>query len=81
MKDNGHHATFTDARDRSWPYFENALSVHADLIFAQGGITAIQALIVMVSLRQEYQRIRPNFSGAYRLAIRKHTETSLLSIC
>lgn len=33
----------------SWQYFENAMSVHTDLIYMRSGLMAIQALLAMVS--------------------------------
>lgn len=41
--------SFVDAEAQSWQLFENALSVFTDLIFGHSGLTAVQALIVMVS--------------------------------
>ncbi|EXJ76280.1 uncharacterized protein A1O5_00788 [Cladophialophora psammophila CBS 110553] len=40
-------SAFIEARTQAWRYFENALSMHTDLIYGRSGVTAIQALLVM----------------------------------
>ena len=42
-------SAFIESRNQSWWYFENALSVHTELIYARSDVVAIQALAVMVS--------------------------------
>jgi len=39
--------SFTKARAQAWRYFENALSVHTDLIYSRSDLTAVQALLSM----------------------------------
>jgi hypothetical protein len=46
---SGQSSTFSKARSRSWPYFENALSVQTELVYAKSGVTEIQTLALMVS--------------------------------
>ncbi|EXJ71827.1 uncharacterized protein A1O5_04328 [Cladophialophora psammophila CBS 110553] len=43
---NSHNA-FNEARTQSWPYFENALSAHTDLLFSRSDMTTIQAFLAM----------------------------------
>ncbi|KAH7126494.1 fungal-specific transcription factor domain-containing protein [Dactylonectria estremocensis] len=38
---------FTESRAQSWKYFENALSVHTDLLYVHTDLTSIQALVIM----------------------------------
>jgi hypothetical protein len=45
--------SFVDAEAQSWQLFENTLSVFTDLIFGHSGLTAVQALTVMVSVDSE----------------------------
>ena len=40
--------SFEHAQYEAWKYFENALSVHTELIYMRSGLMAIQALITMV---------------------------------
>ncbi len=42
-------AGFLEAYEKSWRYFENALSVQTELLYYRTGILAVQALTVMVS--------------------------------
>lgn len=42
-------AKFTDIQQLSLRYFQNALSVYTDLLYMPSGLTAVEALIVMVS--------------------------------
>ena len=46
----GNHISFTDAENQGWKYFQNALSVHTDLLFAPTGLSAVRALAAMVSV-------------------------------
>ncbi|VUC32619.1 unnamed protein product [Clonostachys rosea] len=39
--------SFTRSRAESWKYFENALSVHTDLLYVSSDIMSIQALMLM----------------------------------
>ena len=39
-----------DTQAQAWQFFENALSVHTELLYAPSNITAIQALAIMVRL-------------------------------
>jgi hypothetical protein len=45
---DSHQRTFAESRAQAWRYFNNALSVHTDLIYKQTDLSAIQALLVMV---------------------------------
>ncbi|OQU99364.1 Fungal specific transcription factor domain-containing protein [Cladophialophora immunda] len=47
LSEGAYPSAFLEARTQAWRYFENALSVHTDLIYGRSGITAIQALLVM----------------------------------
>ena len=40
--------TFADAQKQAWKYFENALSVHTELIYMHSDLLAIEALMAMV---------------------------------
>jgi len=42
------HVTFKQAQAQAWQYFENALEAHTNLLFTPTGLTAVQALTVMV---------------------------------
>jgi hypothetical protein len=41
---------FAEAQDRAWQFFENALSVHTELLYCTTGLLAVQALAAMVRL-------------------------------
>ena len=49
LSDGPYPSAFNEARNTSWRYFENALSVHTELVYARSGIIAVQALALMVS--------------------------------
>ena len=40
--------TFGEDQARAWRYFENALSVHTELLYTPTGLPAVQALAIMV---------------------------------
>jgi hypothetical protein len=40
--------TFLESQQRAWKYFENAISVHTDLLITPTGLLAVQALALMV---------------------------------
>ena len=40
--------SFVTAQAQAWQYFKNALSVFTELLFGHSGVTAVQALAVMV---------------------------------
>jgi hypothetical protein len=40
--------SFVEAQALAWSYFENALSVHTDILFNPTGLSAVQALTLMV---------------------------------
>lgn len=42
--------TFAEAQAQAWRYFENALSVHTDLLYTPTGLVAVEALALMASL-------------------------------
>lgn len=42
---------FSEAQAQAWQYFENALSVHAELLYTPTGLPAVQALALMASRR------------------------------
>jgi hypothetical protein len=42
--------TFTEAQTQGWQYFENALSVHTELLYTPTGLPAVQALALMVNV-------------------------------
>jgi hypothetical protein len=44
--------TFSEAQAQAWSYFENALSVHTELLYTPTGLTAVQALALMVRTRR-----------------------------
>ncbi|CZR53549.1 uncharacterized protein PAC_03428 [Phialocephala subalpina] len=44
---NNSAAAFDEIHAQSWPYFENALYVHTDLLYSKCSITAVQALMAM----------------------------------
>ena len=37
-----------EVQDRSWPFFENALSVYVELLYTPTGLLAVRALSAMV---------------------------------
>ena len=41
--------SWTEAQRRSWPFFENALSVYVDLLYTPTNLSAVRALAAMVS--------------------------------
>lgn len=41
---------FSEAQAQAWQYFENALSVHTELMLTPTGLPAVQALASMASL-------------------------------
>lgn len=45
-------ASFREAYTKSWQYFENAMTVHTDLIYYKTDLMAVQALIAMVTSHQ-----------------------------
>ena len=45
-----HSTTFIEAQAEAWRYFENALSVHTELLYTPTGISAVRALAAMVRL-------------------------------
>ncbi len=42
-------STYAEAQAKAWRYYENALSVFVELVFAPSGISAVQAVAAMVS--------------------------------
>lgn len=40
--------SWADAQRKSWQYFENALSIHTELVYFRSNISAVQALLAMV---------------------------------
>lgn len=43
-------ASYAAAQDTSWKYFENALSVHIELLYMPTDSMAVEALLLMVAL-------------------------------
>ena len=41
-------SSWTEVQQKSWPYFENALSVYVELLYTPTGLTAVRALAAMV---------------------------------
>lgn len=41
-------SSFREASDTSWGFFENALSVHTEVLFLRASVMGVQALILMV---------------------------------
>jgi hypothetical protein len=41
---------FAEAQEQAWRFFENALSVHTELVYCTTGLLAVQALAAMVRL-------------------------------
>lgn len=56
MTHDSHSDAFARAQAQAWTYFENALSVHTDLIYVRSDITAIQALMTMVTTTNSHHR-------------------------
>lgn len=48
LSDEAGPAAFAQSRLQSWGYYENALSVHTELIYASADLDAIRALLLMV---------------------------------
>lgn len=46
----GRPANYIAAQRQSWGYFENALSVHTNLVYMPSDISAIEAIALMVGL-------------------------------
>jgi hypothetical protein len=42
--------SFREASQASWAFFENALSVHTEILFLRGSMMGVQALILMVRM-------------------------------
>jgi hypothetical protein len=78
-----HPASFVEAQRRAWQYFQNALSVHTDLLFVKTSILAVQALAAMVS--SFYLSRSPIYSlilgSASRAFTLKASAVLLLIIC
>lgn len=47
--------TWTEAQTKAWGYFENALSVHTELVYFRSNLASVQALLAMVSFVTSYQ--------------------------
>lgn len=45
-----HSMAFEEAQDRGWRFLKNALSVQTELLYGQTDISAVQALVAMVSI-------------------------------
>ncbi|KAF4331794.1 Type I inositol 1 4 5-trisphosphate 5-phosphatase 2 [Fusarium beomiforme] len=48
MTRDGTPKSFVSSRERSWSFFENAMSVHTELLYTHTDSTAIEALLLMV---------------------------------
>ncbi|OOQ86995.1 hypothetical protein PEBR_18902 [Penicillium brasilianum] len=62
---------FAKARSQSWRYYQNALSVHTDLLYMCDNLTSIRALILMAFFSEAVGNPRLEYmlvSGAVRLA-------------
>jgi hypothetical protein len=49
-------APFAEAQERAWQFFENALSVHTELLYCATSLVAVQALTAMVRLLSSLKR-------------------------
>jgi hypothetical protein len=47
---------FAEAQERAWQFFENALSVHTELLYCATSLVAVQALTAMVRLLSSLKR-------------------------
>lgn len=54
---NQNTVSWAEVQNRSWPFFENALSVYVDLLYTPTGLMAVQALSAMVNFRLERRRL------------------------
>ncbi|KIW38530.1 uncharacterized protein PV06_09486 [Exophiala oligosperma] len=64
-------SAFVEARSQAWRYFENALSVHTELIYARSGMDAVQVMIAMACFSEVLATPALEFmlvSNAVRLA-------------
>lgn len=43
-------ATWHEAQDKSWQYFENAMSVHTEILYSSSESCGVEALLMMVTL-------------------------------
>jgi hypothetical protein len=41
--------TWSEAQSKGWRFFENALAVHTELVYFRSNLSAVQALLAMVS--------------------------------
>jgi hypothetical protein len=48
-RDNSENA-WRNAQTIAWQYFENAFAVHTELVYSQSTVSAVEALLAMVSL-------------------------------
>lgn len=70
--DGAHLAASTEAHGQAWQYFQNALSVHTDLVCVRSGTSAIEALAVMVSFRNYHYSLKgSNRSWCHRQSSQK----------
>ena len=47
--------TWPVAQSKAWRFFENALAVHTELVYFRSNVSAVQALLVMVSCSEYHQ--------------------------
>lgn len=79
-----HSTSFLDAQVQAWQYFENALSVITELEFSPTGLSAVQALTVMVSatpLPCFHSNDIPDLYHLHRPSTLKDLEAQPLSTC
>lgn len=56
--------TWSEAQSKGWCFFENALAVHTELVYFRSNLSAVQALLAMVSCVRYHQKksINPGYS-------------------
>ena len=48
--------TWPEAQSKAWRFFENAFAVHTELVYFRSNVSAVQALLIMVSSSKYHQR-------------------------
>lgn len=72
--------SYLEACEASWGYFENALSVYADLLFLESSMVAMQALVLMVTSRDRNMQ-DGLLTSTYRRFLRKESAAQCYNTC
>jgi hypothetical protein len=64
----GEPSSWSDTQKQGWRYFQNAFSVHNDLIYSWSSVVAVQALTLMVCSSRSYA-VFQCFSDSARVTV------------